>query len=64
MLDRHSTTSAFPCAHLGKCQRGATAMEYGLIVALIALTVMGAMTATASKTINMWGNVSNEVNNH
>lgn len=64
MLDRLSTINAFPCAYLGKCQRGATAIEYGLIVALIALTVIGAMTATASKTINMWGNVSNEVNNH
>lgn len=49
---------------IAKCQRGATAIEYGLIVALIALTVMGSMSLVATKTINMWGNVSNEVNAH
>lgn len=47
-----------------KCQRGATAIEYGLILALIALAVVGSMTNVATKTINMWGNVSNEVNAH
>ncbi len=47
-----------------KCQRGATAIEYGLILALIALAVIGAMTGVATKTVNMWGNVANEVNNH
>lgn len=53
-----------PCASLMKCQRGATAIEYGLVVALIALAIIGALTVTANKTINMWGNVSNEVNAH
>ena len=47
-----------------KCQRGATAIEYGLILALIALAVVGSMTNVATKTMNMWGNVSNEVNAH
>lgn len=47
-----------------KCQRGATAIEYGLILALIALTVIGSMTGVANKTMNMWGNVANEVNSH
>lgn len=50
--------------HYLKCERGATAMEYGLILALIALAVIGAMTSVADKTIGMWGNVSNEVNKH
>lgn len=47
-----------------KCQRGATAIEYGLILALIALAVIGSMTGVATKTSNMWGNVANEVNSH
>ena len=47
-----------------KCQRGATAIEYGLILVLVALSVIGSMTNVATKTINMWGNVSNEVNAH
>jgi len=49
---------------LVRCQRGATAIEYGLILAMIALTVIGAMSRVADKTINMWTNVANEVVNH
>lgn len=45
------------------CVRGATAIEYGLIVALIALAIIGVLGLTASKTISMWGNVSNAVVN-
>ena len=48
---------------LRKCDRGATAIEYGLILALIAVTIIGALSMTATKTINMWGNVSNAVVN-
>lgn len=47
-----------------KCQRGATAVEYGLVLALIALAVVGAITLVADKTGTLWGNVSNEVNKH
>ncbi len=45
------------------CDRGATAIEYGLILALVALAIIGSMTGVATKTINMWGNVANAVNN-
>jgi len=44
-----------------KDERGATAIEYGLILALIFLAIAGAVRGVASVTINMWGNVSNEV---
>jgi pilus assembly protein Flp/PilA len=44
-----------------KDERGATAVEYGLILALIFLAVAGAIQGVASVTIGMWGNVSNEV---
>lgn len=42
---------------------GATAIEYGLIVALLALATLGAMQAVAETTIGMWNNVSTEVVN-
>ena len=48
---------------LARAERGATAVEYGLICALIVLAAMGAITAFSAKTIGMWNNVSNEVTN-
>jgi pilus assembly protein Flp/PilA len=44
-----------------KNDRGATAVEYGLILALIFLAVAGAIGGVATVTIDMWGNVSNQV---
>jgi len=41
--------------------RGATAVEYGLILALIALTAMVALTGVANENFNMWSGVANEV---
>ena len=41
-----------------KDQRGATAVEYGLILALIFLAMVGAIALVATTTINMWNNVS------
>jgi pilus assembly protein Flp/PilA len=41
--------------------RGATAIEYGLIAALIVLAMVGALRATAQTTIGMWDDVSNKV---
>jgi pilus assembly protein Flp/PilA len=46
------------------CQRGATAVEYGLILALIVLAIMGAVSNVANKTIGMWNNVATEVLAH
>ena len=48
---------------LSFCRRGATAVEYGLICALIVLGAMGAITAFGGKVIAMWNYVSNEVTN-
>jgi pilus assembly protein Flp/PilA len=36
---------------------GATAIEYGLILALIVLAIMGALEAFASGSITMWNTV-------
>lgn len=40
---------------------GATAVEYGLIVALIALGALAAITGVANETTNMWNEVATEV---
>ena len=47
-----------------RCERGATAIEYGLILALIALAIISAVTNVANKTITMWDNVATEVTSH
>ncbi|WP_037446851.1 Flp family type IVb pilin [Sphingobium chlorophenolicum] len=49
---------------LAACQRGATAVEYGLILALICLAVIGAISSVANKTVSMWNNVATEVSAH
>ena len=42
-------------------QRGATAIEYGLIVALIAVAVIGALEGLGGGVGGMWGDLSNKV---
>lgn len=42
-------------------EEGATAVEYGLIIALIALTAMVAINSLANETIGMWSNVQSSV---
>jgi len=42
-------------------ERGATAIEYGLIMALIFLAMVGAVSQFGQTTINMWDHVANEV---
>jgi len=43
-------------------KRGATAIEYGLIAALIAVAAIGAMSALGGKLSNTFSNVSNNLN--
>ena len=40
---------------------GATAIEYGLIAALIAVASIGGMTALGGGSGQMWGDISDEV---
>ncbi|GGE76820.1 Flp family type IVb pilin [Sphingomonas prati] len=42
-------------------RRGATAVEYGLILALVMLIVIGAIGALAGNTTTMWDYVTTEV---
>ncbi|QDX24575.1 Flp family type IVb pilin [Sphingomonas suaedae] len=48
-------------ARLLRCSRGATAVEYGFILALIVLVMIAALGELASGTTGMWNNVSNKV---
>lgn len=41
-------------------QSGATAIEYGVILALIVVAMIAALQALANTTIGMWGNVENK----
>ncbi len=50
--------------NIQQSQRGATAVEYGLICALIVLAMMGALTTLGSKTIGKWTNIAAEFSNH
>jgi pilus assembly protein Flp/PilA len=43
---------------LRRDQRGATALEYGLIISLIVIAAVPAMQGVADQTIGMWGNVA------
>ncbi len=46
---------------LAGSQKGATAIEYGLIVALIVIAMIGTLQAVASSTTGMWNNVATQV---
>lgn len=43
---------------LGKDENGATAVEYGLIVALIVIAVIGAVKSVADENTGLWATVS------
>jgi pilus assembly protein Flp/PilA len=44
--------------------RGATAVEYGLIVALIVIAMMSGLSALGGGANGMWGKLSNQVQNN
>lgn len=46
---------------LAQDERGATAIEYGLIISLIVIALIASMGNVANSTTNMWNNVSTEV---
>lgn len=48
-------------SQLLRCRRAATAVEYGLILALIVLAMMAALLGLADTTTGMWSNVSDAV---
>jgi pilus assembly protein Flp/PilA len=46
---------------LSRDDRGATAVEYGLLVALIALVIIGVVTTLGTKLSSIFGNVSSSL---
>jgi len=42
-------------------RRGATAIEYGLILALVVLALVAGLSALANSTTGLWGNVDTKV---
>ena len=48
-------------ADLRRDSRGATAVEYGLIVALIVIVMVAALKQVASANTDVWGKVSTKV---
>lgn len=49
---------------LGADRRGATAIEYGLIAALIAIAMMGGLKTLGGGAGGMWGNLSQMATDH
>ena len=49
---------------LGADERGATAIEYGLIVALIAVAVIGALEGLGGGVGGKWGDLGNTVSTY
>lgn len=43
--------------------RGATAIEYGLIVSLIVIAIVAGISALGNSNSGSWGNMSNKVSN-
>lgn len=50
-----------PRPRLLRDTRGATAVEYGMIVAVIVIAMIASFRNMANVTVGMWGNVSNGV---
>ncbi len=46
-----------------RCRRGATAVEYGLIVSLIVIAMIASFKLVANQTTTMWGNINTAVAN-
>jgi pilus assembly protein Flp/PilA len=46
---------------IAKCQQGATAVEYGLILSLLVIAMMAALSNVAGSTTDMWNGVANDV---
>ena len=46
---------------LARNRRGGTAIEYGLIAALVVITMIATFTQVANTTVGMWGNVNTKM---
>lgn len=53
-----------PLRDISRDERGATAIEYGLILAMIFLAMMVGVVSVGISTSSMWTNVSDSVRNN
>jgi pilus assembly protein Flp/PilA len=64
-VDIRSDAIAMTCKQFGhlllRDRRGATAIEYGLIVSLIVIVMLGALKGVANANTSMWNNVAQKV---
>ena len=44
-----------------RCEKGATAVEYGLIVSLIVIAIMASLSNFGDSSTKMWNYVSNKI---
>ena len=49
---------------LGESQRGATAIEYGLICALIVIAMIGGLKTLAGGSSSLWGRILGDVSTY
>jgi len=54
-------TNQYTLQNLMRDDRGATAVEYGLLAALIVIAIMGALSGVADETNKMWTRVGTTV---
>jgi pilus assembly protein Flp/PilA len=47
--------------NIARCEKGATAVEYGLIASLIVVAMLTAIGSVATSTSEMWNVISNQV---
>ena len=58
MLNYFVTLASFLTQRLGRDERGATAVEYGLMVALIAVAIVAAVTLLGTTLAGLFGTVT------
>ena len=46
--------------HIGNDSRGATAVEYGLIVSLVVIAMVGALQAVANANTGIWSTIQDD----
>lgn len=63
MVKSYIRVQSFLTGLLNRDDRGATAVEYGLLVALIALVIIGAVALLGKNLLNVFNNVSSSVGN-
>lgn len=51
------------CRRLLRSERGATAIEYGLMLALMTLALLGALRGLGDSTTGLWGTIREDVRN-